>query len=45
VQNKVRVNGKKTTIAKVLADKKLCILLSDEGQIEKSFYPITKYEL
>jgi len=45
VQNKVRVNDKKTTIAKVLADKKLCILLSDEGQIEKSFYPITKYEL
>ena len=45
VQNKVWVNGKKTTIAKVLADKKLCVLLSDEGRIEKSFYPITDYKL
>ncbi|RZL64244.1 MAG: hypothetical protein EOO93_07280 [Pedobacter sp.] len=45
VQNKVWVNGKKTTIAQVLADKKLCVLLSDEGRIEKSFYPITEYKL
>lgn len=45
IQNKVWVNGKKTTTAKVLVDKKLCILLSDEGQIEKSFYPITRYDL
>lgn len=45
VQSKVWVNGKKTTIAKVLADKKLCVLSSDEGQIEKSFYPITEYRL
>jgi len=45
VQNKVWVNGKKTTISKVLANKKLCILLSDEGVIEKNFYPITEYGL
>lgn len=45
VQSKVWVNGKKTTIAKVLADKKLCVLLSDEGQIQKSFYPIKEYGL
>ena len=45
IQNKVWVNGKKTTIAKVLADKKLHILLSDEGKIEKNFYPITEYGL
>lgn len=45
VQNKVWLNGKKTTIAKILADKKLCILLGDENQIEKSFYPLTTYEL
>ena len=45
VQSKVWVNGKKTSIAKVLTDKKLCVLLSDEGKIEKSFYPITEYKL
>ncbi|TKC10285.1 hypothetical protein FA048_08815 [Pedobacter polaris] len=43
VQNKVWVNGKKTNIAKVLADKKNCFLLSEEGVIEKPYYPITKY--
>jgi len=45
VQSKVWVNGKKTSIAKVLTDKKLYVLLSDEGKIEKSFYPITEYKL
>ena len=43
IQNKVCVNGKKTTIAKVLADPKLNVLLSDEGMILKPFYPITGY--
>lgn len=42
IQNKVWVNGKKTTIAKILADKGLCILLSDEGVIEKAYYPFFK---
>ncbi len=45
VQNLAYINGKKTTIAKILADKKLAQLLSDEGQIKKSFYPITAYSL
>lgn len=40
IQNKVWVNGKKTTIDKVLSDKGLCTLLSDEGVIEKAYYPI-----
>ena len=43
IQNKVWVNGKKTTIAKVLANPKLNVLLSDEGVIKKPFYPITEY--
>jgi hypothetical protein len=43
IQNKVLVNGKKTTIAKVLADPILNQLLSDEGVIEKAYYPITVY--
>lgn len=43
VQNKVWVNGKETSLAKVLANPKLNILLSDEGEIQKSFYPITGY--
>lgn len=43
VQNKVWVSGKRTTVAKILADKKLCQLLSDEGLIEKPYYPITEY--
>jgi hypothetical protein len=43
VQKKVWVNGKKMNIAKVLKDEKLSILLSDEGRIEKAFYPATKY--
>lgn len=40
VQNRVWVNGKKTTVVKILADKKLCQLLSDEDLIEKPYYPI-----
>lgn len=43
VQNKVFINGKKTTLQKVLADPKLCLLLSDEGIIEKGYYPVTGY--
>lgn len=43
IQDKVWVNGKKTTISKVLKDKKLGVLLSDEGVIDQPFYPITKY--
>ncbi len=43
IQNKVWLNGKKTTVAKVLADPKLNVLLSDEGVISKSFYPATGY--
>ncbi|MFA6276727.1 MAG: hypothetical protein WC622_08255 [Pedobacter sp.] len=44
IQNKVLVNGKKTTIAKILADPNLNHLLSDEGVIEKAYYPITAYQ-
>ena len=40
IQNIVWVNGKKTTVAKVLADPSLNVLLSDEGVILKPFYPI-----
>jgi len=43
IQNKIFVNGKKITIAKVLADPILNQLLSDEGAIEKAYYPITAY--
>ncbi len=41
IQNKIQVNGKKTSLQKVLADFKLHSLLSDEGKIEKAFYPIS----
>lgn len=40
IQNKVWVNGKKTTLQKVLSDPNLNLLLSDEGIIEKAYYPI-----
>ncbi len=43
IQKKVWVNGKRTTIAKVLADPKLNVLLSDEGVILKPFYLVTGY--
>ncbi|QQL50821.1 hypothetical protein [Mucilaginibacter ginkgonis] len=39
IQKKVWVNGKKTTVDKVLKSKELSTLLSDEGPIEKPFYP------
>ncbi len=40
VQNTVWLNGKKTKLAKILADPLLSQLLSDEGIIEKPYYPI-----
>ncbi len=40
IQNKVWINGKKTTIKKILADPYLNQLLSDEGVIEKAYYPV-----
>ncbi len=43
IQNKVIVNGKKTTLQKVLLDPNLHLLLSDEGIIAKPFYPLTNY--
>jgi hypothetical protein len=42
VQNKVFVDGKPTTLQKVLADPDLCVLLSDEGVIARDFYPVEK---
>ena len=39
VQDKIWVNGKKTSIKKVLRSGKLNALLSDEGQIKKPRYP------
>lgn len=39
VQNKVWVDGKPTTIQKVLASESLKMLLSDEGIIRSPFYP------
>lgn len=43
VQKIVWINGKKTTVAKILADSKLSSLLSVEGVILKPYYPITAY--
>lgn len=40
VQNKMWLNGKRTKLAKILADPLLSQLLSDEGTIEKPYYPI-----
>lgn len=40
IQNTVWLNGKKTSLAKILADPQLCQLLSDEGPIAKPYYPI-----
>ena len=39
VQTKVWLDGKKTSLQKVLASSLLYTLLSDEGQIEKAYYP------
>lgn len=41
VQNKIWIDGKKSTIQKVLQSAELNPLLSDEGIIEKPFYPAT----
>lgn len=40
IQNKIYINEKKTSLKKTLRDVKLSGLLSDEGIIEKPFYPI-----
>lgn len=40
IQNKVYLNGKSTSLQKILADPVLSKLISDEGSIEKPFYPI-----
>ena len=42
VQNKVFIDGKPTTLQKVLADPDRCILLSDEGVIARDFYPTAR---
>lgn len=43
VQNKVWVNGKKTSIQKILKSEILHPLLSDEGVIAKPYYPVGLY--
>lgn len=46
VQNEIYVNGKKTTIKKILANKDselLFIFSTDEGVIKKPYYPTTGY--
>jgi hypothetical protein len=43
VQNRVFVDGKPSTLQKVLADPDLCPLLSDEGAIDRNFYPVEKH--
>ncbi len=43
IQNKVMVNGRKMSLQKVLADPKLHTLLSDEGVIEKAYFPLESY--
>ena len=42
IQNKVWVNGKRTTLQKILANSDLNQLLSDEGMIKKAYYPVFK---
>ena len=44
VLNKVLLNGKKTTLKKILSDSILNSLLSDEGKIDKPYYPLTAYK-
>lgn len=39
IQNKVWINGKRSTIQRVLGSETLHPLLSDEGAIEKPYYP------
>ena len=43
IQNKMFMNGKKTTYQKVLVDAELCSLLSDEGLILIARYPESTY--
>ncbi|TCC90540.1 hypothetical protein EZ428_14820 [Pedobacter frigiditerrae] len=45
IQNKVFIYLKKNKINKVLTDKYLSSMLSDEGVIKKPFYPITTYKI
>ncbi len=40
IQNKLWINGKKTSLKEVLQSETLHPLLSDEGIIEKPFYPV-----
>lgn len=40
IQNKLRINGKKSTLGEVLESENLYPLLSDEGVIMKPYYPI-----
>jgi len=40
IQNKVWVNGKKSTLQTVLGSETLHPLLSDEGMISKAYYPV-----
>lgn len=42
IQNQVYLNGCKTTIKKILKSKKLNVLLSDEGIISVSKYPVNQ---
>lgn len=43
IQRKIELNGKKTTLKRILANPKLCVLVSDEGAIAKAYYPLTHY--
>ena len=43
VQDKMYVNGKRTTYQQILADPVISSLLSDEGTIEQPVYPISSY--
>lgn len=43
VQNKIWVNGKRTSISKILQSETLHPLLSDEGIIAEPFYPVNSY--
>jgi hypothetical protein len=42
VQDKMYVDGKPTTLQKILADEDLCVLLSDEGVIKRTRYPLQR---
>ncbi|MCZ4243906.1 hypothetical protein [Pedobacter punctiformis] len=40
IQNKILINGKKTTLKKVLSNDKLNVLFSNEGTIKQAYYPV-----